>query len=244
MLGVPPGASATVIKSRWRALALDGHPDKETDLAKKRAAEERFKLLRRAYDRLLIGDDEDREPAVRGNDLGLVVPVAFLAALRGERVDMMCPDRTVIAVKLPPAATSGQTLRIAGRGAPGSPPGDLLVQLLVLDDPVYRVSKSDPFTLERTQRITWLAAWLGSTVEVDTPWGPTWIDLRPRSREGQVYEIPAHGVRTPERWGALRLQLALDAPPAPERLAPETRDALKAALEAAYAEAAEKVPTR
>lgn len=240
-LGVPRGAPLAAIKTRWRALVAEGHSDKEKDPVKKKLADARFRQLRAAYDRLLVGDDTDLEPLVRGIDWTIVQPVAWLAALRGERIDMKTPDGMVITVKLPANAYTGQVLRFSGRGAPGAPPGDLFVQLLVLTDPDYRHSRADRFTLERLLRLTWLSAWSGATVEVDTPWGPTWIDLRARTHDGQVYEIPAHGVRTAERWGALRLTVVLDAPPAPADLTEETRAALEAALSAAYEERAKNV---
>lgn len=240
-LGVPRGAPLAVIKTRWRTLVAEGHSDKEKDPVKKRVADARFRELRAAYDRLLVGDDNDLEPAVRGVDWTIVQAVEWLAALRGERIDMRTPDGLTITVKLPENAHTGQVLRFSGRGAPGEPPGDLFVQLLVLSDPDYRHSRADPFTLERLLRITWLSAWSGATVEVDTPWGPTWIDLRARTHDGQVYEIPAHGVRKAERWGPLRLTVILDAPPAPSHLTEETRTALEAALSAAYEEGAKKV---
>lgn len=236
LLGVPRGASAAEIKTRWRLLVAEFHPDRHP--GQRAEFEERFKTLSDAHDRLLAGDDRDLSPAVRGRDLTMVLPVPFMAALLGERVDALTPDGRALVVKLPLGALSGQQLRVPGRGGPGNPNGDLLLQLLVLPDPVY-TRRPDSLTLERTQIVTWLAAWRGDTVEVATPWGPTWIDLRPRTHSGQVYEIPAHGVRTergPKHWGALRLSIALDAPPHPEMLSQAARTALEEALEAAYAE--------
>jgi DnaJ-class molecular chaperone len=240
LLGLDPKAPLADIKSRWRQLVAEAHPDRQTDPALKRAAEERFKELRAAYDRLLVGDDLDRNPPVRGTDVGLVVPMSWLSALRGDRVDIVTPDGSTLVVRLPPNATSGMSLRIPGRGGAGSPRGDLLLQLLVLEDPVYRVSKSDPYNLERAHQVTWLEAWLGSTIEVTTPWGSTWIDLRPATHAGQVYEIPVHGVRREDRWGALRLTIILVGPPAPDHLSPEVRQALTTALAAAYTDPQKK----
>lgn len=234
LLGLPPGSPYSAVKSRWRQLALEEHPDRQTDPTRRAAAEERFKLLREAYDRLLLGDDVDRNPPVRGVDLGLVVPVPWLAALRGDRVDVLTPGGASIVVRLPVNASSGLQLRVPGRGGAGSPPGDLLLQLLVLDDPLYRVSRSDPYTLERPHQVTWLEAWTGATIEVATPWGSTWIELRPGTHAGQVYEIPVHGVRTADRWGPLRLTIVLVGPPPPDQLAPDVRAALVAALAAVY----------
>jgi len=58
VLGVPPDANDSQIKSAYRKGALKYHPDKHRDEAKKTEAEHKFKELSHAYD--ILGDSQKR----------------------------------------------------------------------------------------------------------------------------------------------------------------------------------------
>ena len=71
---------------------------------------------------------------VEGKDVSLSLPVAPWEAAMGAKVKLPVPDGQ-LDMKIPPGSTSGRRLRIKGRGIPGTPPGDLYVQLEIVVPP-------------------------------------------------------------------------------------------------------------
>lgn len=69
-----------------------------------------------------------------GRDLHLSLPVTPWEAALGAVVTVDLPDGG-LKVRIPEGAQSGRQLRVRGRGIPGSPPGDLLLDLLVVLPP-------------------------------------------------------------------------------------------------------------
>lgn len=67
ILGVPKDATGRQIKKAFRALALQLHPDKIQDEAKKEEAEKKFQLVGEAYE--ILSDDEMRAKYDRGEDV-------------------------------------------------------------------------------------------------------------------------------------------------------------------------------
>lgn len=71
---------------------------------------------------------------VAGNDLHLTLPVAPWEAALGTVVAVPLPGAS-IKVRIPAGAQSGRQLRVRGKGIPGNPPGDLLLDLQVVLPP-------------------------------------------------------------------------------------------------------------
>jgi molecular chaperone DnaJ len=75
----------------------------------------------------------------RGRDLFLTLPVGVHEAALGARVDVPTLGEPV-RLKIPPGTSSGQTLRLAGRGVPavseGEAAGDLLVEIQIVLPPL------------------------------------------------------------------------------------------------------------
>ncbi len=71
---------------------------------------------------------------VKGKDVYLDLPVAPWEAALGAKVKVPTPDGTV-EMKIPPNSTSGQKLRLKGRGIPARPPGDLYAVLKIVVPP-------------------------------------------------------------------------------------------------------------
>lgn len=69
----------------------------------------------------------------QGDDIHLDLPIGIDEAVLGGKVDVPTISGKV-AMKLPKGASSGQTLRLKGKGiqAPGRPPGDQLVHLKIV----------------------------------------------------------------------------------------------------------------
>lgn len=76
--------------------------------------------------------------------------------------------RESVSVKIPAGISHGKKLRLQGkgeRGAHGGPPGDLYVQINILDHPVFRREGND---LHVKQKIKFSEAALGTEIEVPT----------------------------------------------------------------------------
>jgi len=71
---------------------------------------------------------------VEGRDLHLILPVAPWEAALGAVVAVELPEGAV-KVRIPEGAQSGRQLRVRGKGLPGDPPGDLLLELRVVLPP-------------------------------------------------------------------------------------------------------------
>jgi len=68
---------------------------------------------------------------VDGRDLHVVLPVAPWEAALGAVVPVEVPDGQ-LQVRIPAGAQSGRVLRVRGRGIPGEPPGNLLLEIRVV----------------------------------------------------------------------------------------------------------------
>ncbi len=71
---------------------------------------------------------------VEGKDVHLELPVAPWEAALGASVKAPTPAGPVM-LKIPPGSTRGRTMRLKGRGIPGSPPGDLHAVLKIVVPP-------------------------------------------------------------------------------------------------------------
>jgi len=68
---------------------------------------------------------------VTGRDLHVALPVAPWEAALGAVVPVEVPDGR-LQVRIPAGAQSGRVLRVRGRGIPGEPPGNLLLEIRVV----------------------------------------------------------------------------------------------------------------
>jgi curved DNA-binding protein len=71
---------------------------------------------------------------VDGRDLHLTLPVAPWEAALGAILAVDLPSGQV-KVRIPEGARSGRQLRVRGKGIPGEPPGDLLLEIQVVLPP-------------------------------------------------------------------------------------------------------------
>lgn len=112
-----------------------------------------------------------RQQQMRGEDLIYEMPLTLREAAFGATKEISiqsqgAPER--VTVKIPKGMGGGQKLRLAGKGRPGhfgGPRGDLYIQAVLLEDPVFSVEGQD-LTTHREIKLT--EALLGTTVSVPT----------------------------------------------------------------------------
>jgi len=122
------------------------------------------------------------------------VRVPFLTAVRGGTVGLEFPQagrQERMKVRIPAGIEDGGTMRLAGKGSPGSPPGDAYLTVRVEPHSVFRREGRDlvcdvPVGLAR--------AALGGTIEVATLDGKTTIQIPPGTRSGQKLRLRGRGV--------------------------------------------------
>jgi curved DNA-binding protein len=112
----------------------------------------------------------------RGQDLVYELSVTLEDAAAGTEKTFTYPSRggqERINVKVPAGVATGKRLRLAGKGEPGphgGPAGDLLIQVRVLDHPVFRRQGDD---LHVTKEVRFSEAVNGGEIEVTTIDGRT-----------------------------------------------------------------------
>jgi len=76
----------------------------------------------------------DRLFRAEGRDVYMDLPVAPWEAALGGNVKVPTPEGAVM-LKIPPGSTQGRTMRLKGRGIPGTPPGDFYAVLNIVLPP-------------------------------------------------------------------------------------------------------------
>lgn len=133
----------------------------------------------------------------RGQDLLLRLAIPLRqAVLGGERqVDLTRHGHVEpIKVRIPAGVQDGQKLRVTGRGAPapaGGEPGDLLLEIEVLADPLFTRNDRD---LTVTVAVPFSGACLGTSVEVPTLDGHKRVKVRPGTQSGSRIRLKGYGV--------------------------------------------------
>lgn len=149
-----------------------------------------------------------------GPDLRFALEVPFLDAARGGELHITLPDSGNVAVKIPPGAQEGQTLRLRGKGGAGyggGPAGDALITLSIRPHPVFRRDGDD---IHITLPITLDEAVLGGKVAAPTIDGPVNLTIPAGASSGRSLRLRGRGVARPGGKGAgdQLVELAIVAP--------------------------------
>lgn len=155
----------------------------------------------------------------RGQDLRYHLAVDFVDSITGATKRLNLPDGSTIDVKIPPGLVDGQTLRLKGKGAPGTGkggPGDALIEVEVRPDRRF-TREGDDITLELPISLT--EAVLGGPVRVPTPTGDVTMSVPKGSNTGTKLRLRGKGA--PRRGGGqgdqfVRLKVVLPKTPDPE----------------------------
>lgn len=165
-----------------------------------------------------------RGPA-RGADLHATMQMELRQAIEGAEVSLDLAGHGTVRVRIPPGADTGSSIRIAGKGAPGArggPPGDLIIETVVLPHPVLR---RDGLDLYLTVPVTLDEAYNGGTVEVPTFDGPVMLKVPARSQTGTKLRLRGKGIQRKDTRGDLLAVLDV-------RMPDRVDDALASALRA------------
>jgi molecular chaperone DnaJ len=104
--------------------------------------------------------------------------------------------RRTLAVKIPPGVDNGDRIRLSREGEPGhngGPPGDLYVDILVQEHPVFSREGQD---MSCEVPISFATASLGGTVDVPTLDGQVVLKVPPETQSGKVFRLKGKGVRS------------------------------------------------
>lgn len=143
------------------------------------------------------GEDVEAELTVTVEELasGAIKPVTLEVRERDPGGGWRTSQRS-LKVRIPPGATDGKQIRLAGQGgrAPGGggQDGDLRLTLRIAPHPQFRV---DGIDLETVVRLAPWEAALGTSVEVPTPDGPVNLKVPAGIQSEQRLRLAGRGLR-------------------------------------------------
>lgn len=126
-----------------------------------------------------------------GGDRRYSLPVSFLDAVRGATQRLTLPDGGSLDVRIPPGLENGQVLRLRGKGDPGDPPGDALIEVTVGSHPLFRREGRD---ILLDLPVTVAEVVLGGRVTVPTITGPVTMTVPAGSDTGARLRLRGKGV--------------------------------------------------
>ncbi len=170
--------------------------------------------------------------ARRGHDLRAMLEVDMVTAFTGGKTRFALHDgnrERVLEVKIPAGILSGQVIRLSGQGHPGGggqPAGDVLLEVVLRDDPRFRLEGRD--VLVSLPVAPWEAA-LGATVPVPTLAGAVDLKLPAGSQSGRKLRLKGRGMpgHTP---GDQIVELLIRTPPADHAEARKAYEAFQKAF--------------
>jgi molecular chaperone DnaJ len=170
----------------------------------------------------LFGGGGFEQGPSRGEDIQAELTIPFRDAVLGTTMDLSV-NGSHIKVKIPVGVRDGQTIRLRGKGNPGSAgAGDLNVLIHVSPHPFFE-RDGDDIRIELP--ITVGEAIHGAEVEVPTIHGPVRARIPAGTQGGQTFRLSGKGVKNGDHYYRVEIRVPKDAP----------REAVDA-IEGAYAE--------
>ena len=143
----------------------------------------------------LFGRHRGRSRQTRkGQDVSYTVRVSFIDAAKGAKRRIKLFDEKMLAVKIPPGTTDGQTLRLKGQGMlgmGGGASGDALVTINVDPHPIFSLEGHD---INATVPITLDEAVLGAKITVPTIDGKVSLSVPSGASSGTKLRLKGKGV--------------------------------------------------
>lgn len=140
--------------------------------------------------------------AQRGRDQEARLGISFDEAVRGTTTSLSLTDgdrSQTMKVRIPAGVTSGQRIRLKGKGGPGQPAGDLYVVVTVESDPLF---SHDGERLGLVVPVTIAEAALGADITVPTYEGGTvTVRIPPGTQHGRTLRVRGAGVPSSDQGG-------------------------------------------
>lgn len=137
-------------------------------------------------------------------------------------------SRKKIKVTIPAGIDNGQSVRIAGKGEPGTnggPRGDLLVEVVVQRHPIFQRQDMNIFS---TAPITFAQAALGGDVKISTIDGDVIYNVKPGTQTDTKIRLKGKGVPSLRNKSVRGDQYVTLVVQVPTKLSSEAKEALKA----------------
>ena len=169
----------------------------------------------------------------KGADLHADTTVSFEEAIFGckQRIRLSSADghqAQTLEITIPAGIDDGKTIRLKGKGQPGSmngEPGDLLIQVHVQPKAGYERKGQDLYT---TVQIPFTTAALGGSAIVHTLYGDVRCEIRKGTQSGSKIRLRGKGVvsmQNPNMRGDLYATVMIEVP---QNLSPEAEKHLRA----------------
>jgi curved DNA-binding protein len=153
---------------------------------------------------------------IRGNDVRATVEIDLRTAYAGGKQRLGLRDASgerTLEVNIPAGILPGQVIRLGGQGEPGysgAPPGDLLLEVQLRDDPQFKLHGRD---IEVEVPLSPWEAALGAKVPVPTLGGAVELKIPAGSRSGRKLRLKGRGMPGKNPGDQID-SLAIQAPPA------------------------------
>lgn len=166
-----------------------------------------------------------------GADLHGEVEISFEEAAFGGKKVVRLQDAAggvqSLEVKIPAGIESGKTIRLSGKGMPGTGkghPGDLLLKVTVREKPGFRREGADLYT---TARIPFTTAIFGGEAKIQTLYGDVLCKIKEGTQPGSKIRLKGKGLPSMKNPSVRGDQYATIEIQVPESLSPEARQKLK-----------------
>jgi DnaJ-class molecular chaperone len=154
----------------------------------------------------------------RGQDLHYRLSISFVESITGGPQRVTLPSGGMLDVTIPAGIVDGQSLRLKGKGAPGTGkggPGDAFIEIEVRSDPRF-IRDGDDITIEVP--ISLSEAVLGGKIRVPTPTGDVTMTVPAGSNSGSTLRLRGKGAPLPgggrgDEFVKLRIMLPKPADP-------------------------------
>lgn len=228
----------------YRTWNVSGGPDVEFDFGSFGDLSSVFEQFFRRAERPAAGRRAASRARPRGADVEHVVDLSFEEAARGAARDVVLRSADTgeterLEVRIPPAVTDGQRIRVRGKGQPGpGGRGDLMIVCRVHPHPELRRENLD---LLLDLALSFPEAALGTRVEIATLDGRTLVTVPPGTSSGTKLRLRGKGIHDPrsgqtgDLYAVVRIQAPRQLSPHARKLIEQLADELGVRLEVAAA---------
>lgn len=161
------------------------------------------------------GGRQGFRPAERGEDVAYTLKIDFLEAAKGAKKRVAMGDGRTLDLAIPPGIQEGQTLRLRGKGRPGTrggPSGDAMVEIRINPHPLFERRDRD---IHLELPISLGEAVLGGKIDVPTIDGPVTMTVPKGANTGTTLRLKERGIPGPKGGtrGNQYVRLSVTLPP-------------------------------